>query len=306
MEAPGDVGGAPSSVVVEGSNIVRPITQAAAEAFEQEKRDAPQISVGGSDTGDDFEALCNGEAQIFDASRPMEDEEARTCQENGTEFIELPVALDALSVVVNPQNDFAKDITLDELRMLWEPSAEGRVTTWRQIRSEWPDRHINLYGPGREKGNFEFFTARAVGRASESRSDYQVSEDDNALAQSVATDPNALGYLGFSYFEENQQRIKALAVEGVAPGVDTINSSQYPLSRPLFIYVSRQALDKNPSLREFVNFYLDNLNQFVEQAQYVPLPSQVAQETRERFDNLITGTAPESTARGEKGKEDTT
>jgi phosphate transport system substrate-binding protein len=295
----GDAGGASEGIVAQGSSTVQPITQAAAEAFSREKPGI-QISVGGSDPGDDFESFCDGEADMFDASRPMQDQEIHTCQENGVEFIELAVAMDALAVVVNPQNDFAKDITLDELRLLWAPSAEGQITSWNQVRSEWPDRRIDLYGPGGGTGGFEFFTERVVGGVGESRPDYQESEDDDTLAQGMAGDPNALGYLGFSSFEESPQRLEALAVEGIEPGEGTIGSSQYPLSRPLFVYVSLPALEENPSIEEFMDFYLDNLDEFVEQAGYVPLAGQVARETRERFQDRTTGTAPESTTGGEK------
>jgi phosphate transport system substrate-binding protein len=295
-------GGDSGQIAVEGSSTVQPITQAAAEAFNQQNPDV-RITVGGAGTGDGFEAFCSGETQIADASRPIRDEEAQTCQENGVEFIELAVAQDGITVVVNPQNNFANDITLDQLRTLWEPDAERQVDSWSDVNSEWPDQQINLYGPGTESGTFEFFTEKAVGKAKESRTDYQASEDDNVLVQGVAGDPNALGYFGFGYFEQNQQRLKALTVEGVEPTVETINSGQYPLSRPLFIYVSTQALEQNPSVEEFVSFYLENLEQFVQQAQYVPLSQQAAQETRERFQNRTTGTAPEDAVKGEKGKQ---
>ncbi len=294
-------GGSPGQIAVEGSSTVLPITQGAAEGFNQQNPDV-QITVGGAGTGDGFEAFCSGDTQISDASRPIKDEEVQACQENGIEFVEIPVALDGLTVVVNPQNDFAENITLDQLRTLWEPAAEGQITTWNQVNSEWPEEQINLYGPGTESGTFDFFTERVNGEEGESRTDYQASEDDNVLVQGVSGDPNALGYFGFGYFEQNQQRLKALAVDTVAPSTETIQSGEYPLSRPLFIYVSTQALEENSSVEEFVNFYLENLNQFVEQAQYVPLSDQGLQEARERLNNRTTGTAPEDAVGGEKGK----
>ena len=283
------------SINVEGSSTVQPITQAAAEAFNQQNRDV-QITVGGAGTGDGFQAFCSGETQIADASRPINDEEQQNCESNGVEFIELAVAQDGVTVVANPQNTFADNITLEQLRTLWEPDAEGQVDSWNDINPEWPDQQVTLYGPGTESGTFEFFTEKAVGKKKESRTDYQASEDDNVLVQGVAGDPNALGYFGFGYFEQNQNRLKALTVDGVTPSAETINSGQYPLARPLFIYVlSTQALEQNPSVEEFVNFYLENLNQFVQQAQYVPLSDQAVQETRERFQNRTTGSAPEVT-----------
>ena len=298
-------GGSPGQIAIEGSSTVLPITQAAAEGFNKQNPDV-RITVGGAGTGDGFQAFCSGDIQIADASRPINDEEQQNCQKNGVEFTELAVATDGITVVVNPQNDFANDITLDELKTLWEPDADGQVTTWNQVRSDWPEQQINLYGPGTESGTFEFFTERAVGKKKESRSDYQVSEDDNVLVQGVAGDTNALGYFGFGYFEQNQQRLKALEVDGVAPSVETIQSGQYPLARPLFIYVSKKALDENPSVEEFVNYYLENINQFVDQAQYVELPDQTIQATRERFQNRTTGTAPESATGAEKGKGEAT
>jgi phosphate transport system substrate-binding protein len=297
-------GGSPGQIAVEGSSTVLPITQAAAEGFNQQNPDV-QISVGGAGTGDGFEAFCDGSIQIADASRPINDEEQQRCEENGVEFIELPVALDALSVVVNPANDFAEDITLDQLRTLWEPDAEGQITTWNQVNPEWPEQQLNLYGPGTQSGTFDYFTEEVVGKAKESRSDYQASEDDNVLVQGVSGDPNALGYFGFGYFEQNQQQLKALTVDGVAPSAETAQSGEYPLSRPLFIYVSTQALEENPSVQEFIDFYMaeGNLEQFVESAQFVPLAEAAHQEARERLLNRTTGTAPEDAVQGEQGKE---
>jgi phosphate transport system substrate-binding protein len=301
-------GGSPGQIAIEGSSTVLPITQAVAEGFNQQNPDV-RITVGGSGTGDGFEAFCSGDTQISDASRPIEDDEVQACQENGIEFVEIPVALDGLSVVVNPQNDFANDITLDELATMWGPDAEGQVTQWSQVRSEWPEERFNLYGPGTESGTFDFFTERVNGEEGASRSDYQASEDDNVLVQGVSGDPNALGYFGFGYFEQNQQQLKGLSVDGVTPSRETVQSSEYPLSRPLFIYVSTQALEENPSVQEFVDFYLQqgNLERFVEQAQYIPLSDAGAQEARERFQNRTTGTAPQDALGAEekgKGKEE--
>jgi len=301
-KAAGGGGGSPGQIAIEGSSTVLPITQAAAEGFREQNPDV-NITVGGSGTGDGFQSFCSGDTQISDASRPIEDDEVQACQENGIEFVEIPVALDGLTVVVNPANDFAENITLDQLKTLWEPDAESQITTWNQVNPDWPEQQINLYGPGTESGTFDFFTERVNGKEGESRSDYQASEDDNVLVQGVSGDPNALGYFGFGYFEQNQQRLKALTVDTVPPNAETIQSGEYPLARPLFIYVSTQALQENPSVEEFVNFYLENLNRFVEQAQYVPLSDQALQSARERFNNRTTGTAPEDAATGnEKGK----
>ena len=305
-KAASEGGGDAGQIAIEGSSTVIPITQAAAEGFNRQNPDV-EITIGGAGTGDGFEAFCGGTTQISNASRPIKDDEVQACQENGIEFVEIPVALDGLTVVVNPQNDFANNITLDQLRTLWETNAEGQITTWNQVNPEWPEQQINLYGPGTESGTFDFFTERVNGEEGESRSDYQASEDDNVLVQGVSGDPNALGYFGFGYFEQNQQQLKALTVDSIAPSTETIQSGGYPLSRPLFIYVSTQALEENSSVQEFVNFHLENLNQFVEQAQYVPLSDAGAQEARERFQNRTTGTAPEDALGAEekgKGKEE--
>jgi phosphate transport system substrate-binding protein len=285
----GGSGGASGQIGIEGSSTVQPITQAVAEAYAGKNPDV-QITVGGAGTGDGFEAFCSGDTQISDASRPIEAEEQQACADKGIEYIEIPIAYDGISVVVNSQNDFASNITSEELKTLWEPAAENKITTWRQVRSEWPDQQISLYGPGTESGTFDFFTDKINGEEGASRTDYQASEDDNVLVQGVSGDPNALGYFGFAYYENNQDTLKALAVDGVKPNTQTIRSAEYPLSRPLFIYVSTQALKENKAVEPFVNFYLDNLDEYVEQAKYVTLPSSLEQESRKQWEDRTTGT----------------
>ncbi len=283
--------GSPGQIAVEGSSTVLPITQAAAEGFNQQNPDV-QITVGGAGTGDGFEAFCSGDTQISDASRPIKDEEAQMCEENGIEFLELAVAQDGITVVVNPQNDFANNITLEQLGTLWSPDAEGQVDSWNDVNPEWPDQPISLYGPGTQSGTFDYFTEKVNGKSKESRTDYQASEDDNVLVQGVEGDPSALGYFGFGYFEQNAQQLKALTVEGVAPSVETAQSGEYPLARPLFIYVSTQALEENEAVGPFVEFYLQdgNLTQFVEESDYVALPGNTENETRAQFEDRTTGT----------------
>src|SRR5919112_197943 len=269
-------GGEPVSgeVRIEGSSTVQPITQAAAELFREENPDA-RISVGGAGTSDGFEAFCQGDTEISDASRPIDvAEEVPVCEENGVEFIEIPVAYDGISVVVNSQNDWATDVTSEELKTMWEPAAEDKITQWSQVRSDWPDRELSLYGPGTESGTYEFFNEVIVGNEEEAnRSDYEASEDDNVLVQGVSGDENALGYFGYSYYENNLDALKALSVDGVEPTADTIRSGEYLLSRPLFIYVSTDALKNNDAVKPFVDFYLaeQNLGRLVEAAKYVPL-----------------------------------
>ena len=300
-------GGEPVSgeISIEGSSTVQPITQAAAELFRQENPDA-RIEIGGAGTSDGFEAFCQGDTQISDASRPIDvAEEVPVCEENGVEFIEIPVAYDGISVVANKQNDWATDVTSEELKTMWEPAAEGEITRWSQVRSEWPDRKLSLYGPGTESGTYEFFNEVIVGNEEEvNRSDYEASEDDNVLVQGVSGDQNALGYFGYSYYVNNRDSLELLAVDGVKPTTDTIRSGEYLLSRPLFIYVSTDALKRNKTVEPFVDFYLSeqNLDRLVEAAKYVTLPAGLAQESRAQYENRTTGTV--FTAEGKPNGDD--
>jgi phosphate transport system substrate-binding protein len=282
------------NIRVEGSSTVYPITQAAAELFREENPDA-RIEVGGAGTSDGFEAFCQGDTQISDASRPIEAEELDVCKENGVEFIEIPVAYDGISVVVNKKgNDWATDITKEELKKIWEPSAEGKVTNWSQVNPDWPDRPLDLYGPGTESGTYEFFNGEIVDNEEEvnRQSDVEMSEDDNVLVQGVSGDANALGYFGYSYYENNLDTLRALAVDGVKPTQDTIRSGEYLLSRPLFIYVSTDALKNNKAVKPFVDFYLApaNLDRLVEAAKYVTMPASLEKESRTQYEDRTTGT----------------
>ena len=276
---------------IEGSSTVQPITQAAAELFREQNPEA-RIEVGGAGTSDGFEAFCNGETQISDASRPIDvAEELPVCEENGVEFIEIPIAYDGISVVVNEQNDWTTDVTSEELKTMWEPAAEGKINRWNQVRSSWPDRPLDLYGPGTESGTYDFFNETIVGNEEEvNRSDYEASEDDNVLVQGVAGDVNALGYFGYSYYENNTDKLNVLAVDGVKPTPDSIRSGEYVLSRPLFIYVSTDALKKNKAVEPFVDFYLDNLDKLVRAAKYVTMPNSLEKEAYAQFENRTTGT----------------
>ena len=280
-------------VRIEGSSTVQPITQAAAELFREENPDA-RISVGGAGTSDGFEAFCKGDTEISNASRPIDvAEEVPVCEENGIDFIEIPVAFDGISVVVNKQNDFATEVTSEQLKTLWEPAAEDRITQWDQVNPQWPNEEINLYGPGTESGTYEFFNEVIVGNEEEvNRSDYEASEDDNVLVQGVSGDQNALGYFGYSYYVNNRDKLKVLAVDGVEPTTDSISSGEYLLSRPLFIYVSTKALKNNKAVKPFVDFYLaeQNLDRLVNAAKYVTLPSSLEQEARDQYEDRTTGT----------------
>jgi phosphate transport system substrate-binding protein len=289
-------GGAVSgNIKIEGSSTVYPITQAAAELFRQENPDA-RIEVGGAGTSDGFEAFCKGDTQISDASRPIDPaEEVPVCKENGIEYIEIPIAYDGISVVVNKQgNTWAKDITSEELKKIWQLSAEGKITKWHQVRSSWPDKPLDLYGPGTESGTYEYFNEVIVGNEEEvsRQSDVEMSEDDNVLVQGVSGDANALGYFGYSYYENNLDTLRALALDGVEPTEDTIRSGEYPLSRPLFIYVSTDALKSNKAVKPFVDFYLapENLDRLVKAAKYVTMPASLEKEARAQYEDGTTGT----------------
>jgi phosphate transport system substrate-binding protein len=297
--AGGDQGGGGGAVsgdiVIEGSSTVYPITQAAAELFREQNPDA-RIEVGGAGTSDGFEAFCQGDTQISDASRPIDPaEEIPVCKENGVEYIEIPIAYDGISVVVNKKgNDWATDITSEELKKIWEPSAEGKITKWSQVRSDWPDRPLNLYGPGTESGTYEFFNETIVANEEEvsRQSDVEMSEDDNVLVQGVSGDANALGYFGYSYYENNLDTLRALAVDGVKPTEDSIRSGEYLLSRPLFIYVSTDALKNNEAVKPFVDFYVapENLDRLVKAAKYVTMPASLEEEARVQYEDRTTGT----------------
>nr|MDQ3604336.1 substrate-binding domain-containing protein [Actinomycetota bacterium] len=207
--------------------------------------------------------------------------------------IEIPVAFDGISVVVNKQNDWATDVTSEELKTMWEPAAEDKITQWSQVRSDWPDRELSLYGPGTESGTYEFFNEFIVGNEEEvNRADYEASEDDNVLVQGVSGDENALGYFGYSYYVNNRDTLKLLSLDGVKPTEDTIRSGEYLLSRPLFIYVSTDALKNNKAVEPFVDFYLaeQNLDRLVEAAKYVTLTSSLEQESRAQYEDRTTGT----------------
>jgi len=277
-------GGVSGSIVADGSSTVFPITQAIAEEFSAEQPDV-RISVGTSGTGGGFEKFCAGETAISDASRPIDPEdEAPVCAENGVEYVELQVAIDGLSLVVNPQNDFAECLTVGELKAIWEP--ESPIGNWSEVRAGFPDQPLTLYGPGTDSGTFDYFTDEIVGEEGASRSDYTASEDDNVLVQGVAGDPNALGYFGYAYYEQNQDKLKVLGVDGgagcIQPNRETIESGEYsPLSRPLYIYVSKEAAGR-PEVSAFVDFYLGTVNELVSEVGYIPVPeTTLGQETNE-------------------------
>jgi phosphate transport system substrate-binding protein len=265
------------TIKADGSSTVFPITEAVAEEFQKARKGTVRVTVGISGTGGGFKKFCRGETDIQDASRPILAGEMESCKAAGIQYMELPVAYDALTVVVNPENSWVKSMTVAQLKKMWEPSAQGKVSKWNQIDPSWPDAPIRLFGAGSDSGTFDYFTEAVVGKAKSSRGDYTASEDDNVLVQGVIRDKNALGYFGYAYYAENASKLKAVPIavrEGkpaVAPGPNTvINGSYQPLSRPIFIYVNAKSIQK-PEVKEFVEFYLKNAASLVKQVSYIPL-----------------------------------
>jgi len=263
-------------IKIDGSSTVFPITEAVAEEFQKAKKGAIKVTVGIAGTGGGFKKFCRGETDISDASRPILKQEMEACKGAGVQYIELPVAYDALTVMVNPKNDWVKALTVPDLKKMWEPAAQGKVTNWNQVRTDWPNAPLKLFGPGADSGTFDYFTEAIVGKAKSSRGDFTASEDDNVLVQGIANDRNSLGYFGFAYYIENQKKLKAAAIDAgkgpVLPSAKTVEDGTYqPLSRPIFIYVSKKSLDK-PEVKEFVEFYLKNGPPLIKQVKYVALP----------------------------------
>ena len=276
----GDDGGSGGTIRSDGSSTVGPLMQAAAERFQQES-DA-RVTVGISGTGGGFERFCRGETDISNASRPIDDEERQACTEAGIEFVELPVANDALTVVVNRENDWAECLTVEQLKTIWQPGS--KVDSWRDVDPSFPDESMALYGPGTDSGTFDYFTDEINGEEGASRSDYSASEDDNVIVRGVQGDAGALGYFGFTYFEENEDTLKALAIDDgggcVAPSAETAQSGEYvPLSRPLFIYVKNDALDRT-EVRDFVEYILDNSGEIADAARFIPATEEQVAEAR--------------------------
>lgn len=281
-------------IKIDGSSTVYPITEAVAEEFQKAKKGAIKVTVGISGTGGGFKKFCRGETDISNASRPIVKKEMEACKESGIEYIELPVAYDGIAVMVNPKNTWVTFMTPSDLKKIWEPSAERIITKWNQVNPKWPDSPLKLYGPGVDSGTFDYFTEAIVGKSRSSRGDFTASEDDNVLVQGIATDKGALGFFGYSYYAENKDRLKIVPIDGgkgpITPSEKTIMEGNYqPLSRPIFIYVSKKSAEK-PEVREFVEFYLKNASKLVKQVKYVPLPDRAYKLAEERFAKKVTGT----------------
>lgn len=280
------------AVRIDGSSTVYPITEAVAEEFGSEQQ-AVEVTVGISGTGGGFKKFCAGEIDVSNASRPIKSTETEACGKAGIEFIELPVAYDALAVVVNPKNTWASSLTVAELKKIWEPAAQGKITSWNQVRDSFPDKPLRLFGPGVDSGTFDYFTEAIVGKEDASRGDFTSSEDDNTLVQGVVGDEGALGFFGLAYYESNKAKLKLVAIDdekqenGAGPQLATtktvIEGTYQPLARPLFVYVAKKSLSK-PAVSAFVKFYLENAQALSEEVGYVPLTDKAYSLTTARFE----------------------
>jgi phosphate transport system substrate-binding protein len=284
------------TVTVDGSSTVFPVSEAMAEEFQKATGAKVRVTVGISGTGGGFKKFCNDETDVSDASRPIQSAEAVACAEKRIEWVELPVAFDGLSVLVSPKNTFLTTIKVSELKKMWEPEAQGKITKWNQINPAWPDRAFKLYGPGADSGTFDYWTETINGKEKASRGDYTASEDDNVLVQGISSDPDALGYFGYAYYVENKDKLKLVGVDNekgagaILPSEETITGGTYlPLSRPIFIYGKVASLEK-PEVREFLRFYVDPKNkEFIKQTGYIPFPDETYQKANERLEAKKTG-----------------
>jgi phosphate transport system substrate-binding protein len=281
-------------VKIDGSSTVFPVTEAVAEDFQKAKKGAIKVTVGISGTGGGFKKFCRDETDISGASRPILKKEMDDCKAAGVAYFELPVAFDALTVVINPKNSFIKQLTIAQLKAIWEPGAQGKVTMWNQVNPAWPAQPMKLFGPGADSGTFDYFTEAVVGKAKSSRGDFTASEDDNVLVQGVSRDLNGLGYFGFAYYVENKDKLKAVPIvnekgQPVLPSIDAVIAGAYtPLARPIFIYVNAKSLGK-PEVKEFVEYYMTHGAKLAKEVKYVPLPDSAYK------------TAWEHVTRGKKG-----
>ena len=287
----------PALVTLDGSSTVFPISEAVAEEFQKSDKNT-RVTVGISGTGGGFQKFCRGEIDIADASRPISGTEVAACEKSGLSYIELPIAYDGIAIAANPKNNWADTITVAELKTLWGPDAQGKVTRWNQVRKTWPNREIHLFGAGVDSGTYDYFTEAINGKAKASRGDFTSSEDDNVLVQGISNDELALGFLPFAYFEENSAKLKLVPVDdgkadngegAITPSPDTIRTGTYqPLSRPVFIYVSSKAAAR-PEVRRFVEFYLQNAETLVREVNYVGLGGPAYTLVGERFAKGTTG-----------------
>jgi phosphate transport system substrate-binding protein len=285
-------------IKVDGSSTVYPITEAVAEEFQKAEKGKARVTVGISGTGGGFKKFCLGETDISNASRPIKPSEVDLCAKNGIQYIELPVAYDGIAVVVHPRNTWVDHLTVKELKMIWEPDAQGKVTRWSHIRPGWPDKEIRLFGAGVDSGTYDYFTEAIVGKEHSSRGDFTSSEDDNVLVQGVSTDMYALGFFGVAYYEENTEKLKVVPIddenEATGPGPlpptyqNVATGTYQPLSRPIFIYISKASASK-PEVDRFVKFYLKHAAKLVKEVGYIALPTKAYDLGAKRYEKRIVG-----------------
>ncbi len=268
--------GLKGEVLIDGSSTVAPISQAVAEEFSKENSDV-NVSVGISGTGGGFKKFVTGEIDIVDASRAMKPEELSTAQKNGIEFIELKIGLDGLTVVANPENTWAQNLTTEDLKKIW---ADGStVKTWKDVNPAWPAEPIKLYGPDQDSGTYDYFIEEILGKDGKIRKDYSPSSDDNQLVQGVEGDKGALGYFGYAYYLEQKDKLKALSINGISPSDETVKNGTYkPLSRPLYLYINKKSFAEKAQVKSFIQFYIKNATELVKSSGYVPLDDYSAQE----------------------------
>jgi phosphate transport system substrate-binding protein len=284
-------------IVADGSSTVYPITEAVAEEF-QRANPGVKATIGISGTGGGFKKFCAGETDISNASRPIKPTEVEACAASKVEYIELPIAYDGLAVIVNPKNDWVDCLTVADLKKMWEPEAQGKVSKWSQVRDGWPANDLHLFGPGVDSGTYDYFTEAVVGKEHSSRGDFQSSEDDNTLVQGVSADRAALGFFGYAYYEENKSKLKLLGIDDgkdengkgcIKPSRETVEKGEYqPLARPLFIYVRKQSAER-PDIQKFIAFYLEQGPTLVDEVGYIALPAEAYKLARKRFDDKVTG-----------------
>jgi len=277
---------------IDGSSTVYPLTEAVAEEFRKVEPDI-RVTVGISGTGGGFKKFLRGETDISNASRPISKSELEISRKNGIEFIELPVSYDGMAIVVSPKNTFVDYFTVAELKTMWSPASQGKITSWKQVRPSWPDTPLKLYGAGTSSGTYDYFTEAINGKAKASRGDYTASEDDNVLVQGVSTDKGALGFFGLAYYVENKSKLKLVGIDAgkgpVYPTDSTVRTGVYaPLSRPEFIYINSLSAN-SPVIRDFVQFYMENASKLVKEIGYVPLPDEVYKLGYQRFLRKKTG-----------------
>jgi len=277
-------------ILIDGSSTVFPIAEAVAEEFQLAQRGRVRVTVGLSGTGGGFKKLCRGDVHVSNASRPILKEEMDACRTAGIGFIELPIAFDAITVVVHPQNDWVKRLSVADLKKIWEPAAQATILRWTQVQPEWPDVPLMLFGPGADSGTFDYFTEAIVGKAKSSRGDFTASEDDNVLVQGVENNKNSLGYFGLAYYVSHHERMRAVPIvnakgAAILPSIASVTDGSYePLSRPLFIYVSAVAAQR-PEVRQFIEFYMSEGPSLAAEAGFVPLPERASQLALEHFQN---------------------